>query len=280
MSKRVAIIGYGYVGKAYHKVFPDAVVYDEPQQFHQRSDLRIEIWDKTTARNEVNQCDMALIAVPTDLQKDGSLDTSIVEEVVGWLETPLILIKSALMPGTVDRLVRETGKQIAVSVETVGEGKYYIPEHKFPDPTNPLKHQFIIVGGEEDTATKCAEVLWERMSPDVDIHITSAVEAEICKLMENAWGAMKVTFANNMREICDACGANFVRVLQAWGADGRVEKMHMRSLSYGNGWSSKCWDKDVPALKTLAESAGIDIKQFAAILEDNQRHKGESSRNG
>lgn len=282
-SKKVAIIGYGYVGKAYHKMFADAVIYDEPLKIIQRGGKDViipnfkKIKGKTkltsdfkidSARDIVNECDLALVCVPTDL-KDAQLDMSVVEEVVEWLETPLILIKSALQPGTVDRLVKETGKNIAVSVEMVGEGKYNIPFWKYPHPTNPSKHQFLIVGGEEETAKRCANIIWEKMSPDINIHLVSAIEAEICKLMENFWGAQKVTFANMMFDICEKLGANYTKVLQAWGSDGRVEKMHMRVLPYKRGWKSKCYDKDIPAL------AEFDDSGFAkAVIKANEKHLG------
>ena len=105
---KVAIVGYGVVGQAYHLMFPDAVIYDEPKGMG--------------TREEVNACDIALVAVFTPHNEDGSLDTSIVEEVVGWIECPLILIKSALHPGTTDKLVAKTGKKIAVSRVHRGRG--------------------------------------------------------------------------------------------------------------------------------------------------------------
>lgn len=249
---KVAIIGAGWVGGAYNKMFPDAVIYDEPRGIG--------------SRKETNACDIAIVCVPTDL--DGPvLDMSIVEDVVSWLDTPLVLIKSALQPGTVDRLVKETGKKIAVSVEMVGEGKYFIPFWKYPHPEDPTYHSFLIVGGEEETARRCADVLWSRMSPDTDIHLVSAVEAEICKLMENAWGAQKVTFANVMYDICEKFGANYTKVLQAWGADGRTEKMHMRVIPGKRGWRSKCYDKDIPALAQLDESGWLDT-----MIDVNRQH--------
>lgn len=257
---KVAIIGYGFVGKAYHKMFPGAVIYDEPQG--------------VGSREEVNTCNLALICVPTDpiVGEDGkvTLDMSIVEDVVSWLETPLILIKSALQPGTVDRLVAETGKKIAVSVEMVGEGKYYVPDWKYPNATDPTKHNFLIVGGGDETARRCADFLWDKMSPDIQITLTTAIEAEITKLMENTWGAMKVTFANVMYDICEDLGANYTRVLQAWGSDGRTEKMHMRVIPGKRGWKSKCFDKDVPALASLDYSGMI-----AKVVEVNIRHRDE-----
>lgn len=261
---RVAIIGYGWVGKAYHKMFPEAVIYDP------------HVNPATSSKEVVNNCDLALVCVPTDLVTthgghQNTLDMSIVEDVVGWLETPLILIKSALQPGTVDRLVKETGKKIAVSVEMVGEGKYYVPDHKYPHAEDPTRHDFLIVGGEDETARRCADFLWSKMSPDINLHLTTAIEAEVTKLMENCWGAMKVTFANTMYDVCEKLGANYTNVLQAWGSDGRTEKMHMRVIPHKRGWKSKCYDKDVPALASLDDSGFIQ-----SVVETNGGHLKEN----
>lgn len=263
---RVAIIGWGKVGKSYHKMFPDAVIYDEPQSyFHDgtRDRSKIEVRE---ARKIVNQCDLALICVPTDL-KDGELDTSIVEEVVDWLETPLILIKSALQPGTTDKLVKKTGKKIAVSVELVGEGTYHLPNWKYPDVDNPKKHQLIVVGGETETAERCAEILWDRMSPDIRIHLVTALEAEITKMAENTYGALKVTWGNILKDVCDYYGASFIRVHQAWSEDGRVDPMHTRAVSFKRGWKSKCYQKDVYAFSSIVNS-----QMLAGMIADNEQH--------
>ena len=101
--------------------------------------------------------------------------------------------------------------------------------------------------------------------------LVSALEAEICKLMENAWGAQKVTFANVMYDICESLGANYTKVLQAWGSDGRTEKMHMRVMPHKRGWKSKCYDKDIPALAMLDESGWLK-----KLVEINERHLGQN----
>ena len=257
---RVAIVGAkGVVGTAYNLMIPDAYLYD------------IDLGERQT----VNQCDMAVVCVPTNLNDDGQLDMSIVESVIEWLDTPLILIKSALMPGTVDRLVEKTGKNIAVSVEYIGEGNYPVHFWKYPDQLDPRKHSMLIVGGQEATATACAEVLWRKMSPDIKIHIVSALEAEITKLVENSWGAFKVTFANALYSLATKSNANPIRIHQAWTADGRVDAMHTRVVGFDRGWSSKCWDKDVEALATYAESVGANDMSFLinAVLDLNEFHK-------
>jgi len=251
---KTAIVGYGYLGKAYHKVFEDAVIYDP-------------FYDKSATKDEVNVCDIALVAVPTDLADNGELDMSIIEDVIGWLDTPTILIKSALQPGTVDRLAEETGKNIAVSVELIGEGTYYQPPHKYPDPRNPKIHQMIVIGGKEPARSISAELLWSQMSPDIRIHLVSALEAEITKMAENTYGAMKVTWANVLRDVCDSYGVNFIKVHQAWSEDGRVDPMHTRSVSFNRGWNSKCYNKDVRAFAKVSKS-----KMLNGLIEDNERH--------
>lgn len=241
------------------KVFPEAYEYDEPL--------------KIGTREEANACDVALVAVPTDL-KDGELDMSIVEDVVGWLMTPLIIIKSALMPGTTDRLVKKYNKRIAVSLEYVGEGNYPVPFWKYPHQSDPRYHQMLIIGGEDDVAEKAAQVLWERLSPDIKIHKCTALEVEITKFIENAYGALKVTFANTFLSLAEKSGTSFVRMHQAWQADPRTDSMHLRAVSHNKGWGSKCWDKDVPALVTYAKSIGANdtAKLFQTVLDLNEEH--------
>lgn len=262
-SPKVALIGAGYLGSAYQGVFPEALIYDEPKEMYAGEETL------EAGRTAVNASDVAIIAVPTDYKDDGTLDVSIVEDVVGWCEAETILIKSALQPGTTDRLVAETGKNIAVSVEYIGEGAYYQPPHKYPDPRDPKTHQLLVVGGEEPARTKAAELLWSQMSPDIRIHLVTALEAEITKMAENTYGAMKVTWANVMRDVCDEYGVNFINVHQAWSEDGRVDPMHTRSVAHNRGWNSKCYNKDVRAFAQVSGSA-----MLKGMIEDNERHLG------
>jgi GDP-mannose 6-dehydrogenase len=274
---KVAIVGYGVVGKAYRQLFPDAVIFDPFVKDEPWTDESGQRWlPSETSREQVNSCDLALVAVFTPLKEDGSLDISIVEEVVDWIETPLILIKSALHPGTTDKLVEKTGKKIATSVEYIGEGNYPVHYWKYPHQSDPRMHQMIVVGGEQPVAEACAEILWSRMSPDVKIHIVSALEAEITKLVENSYGALKVTFINTLLSLAQKSGTSFLRIHQAWQADPRTDSMHLRSVTFDRGWMSKCWDKDVPALVAYSKQVGAtDMAElFQAVLDINKDHLG------
>lgn len=267
--KTVAIVGYGVVGKAYHKVFKDAIIYDPYQPE-----------GKGTTKEDVNKCDVAVVAVFTPHNDDGTLDISIVEEVVSWIECPLIIIKSALHPGTVDMLVEKTGKRIAISVEYVGEGNYPVHFWKYPDQEDPRKHQMLVVGGEDDVAEEAIQVLWRYLSPDIKIHKVTALEAEIVKLVENSYPAMKVTFMNAMLTVAKKSGSSFVRLHQAWNSDPRTDSMHVRAVEFERGWTSKCWDKDVPALAEYAKSIGAyDMAELLnTVIKINNGHLKENDK--
>lgn len=264
----IAIIGLGKVGGAYKKMFPEALVYDPPKSMFAGGEGEDE------GRKLVNECDIALVAVFTPL-KDGKLDISIVEETIAWLETPLIIIKSALMPGTTDYLIKKYNKRIAISVEYVGEGNYPVHFWKYPDQNDPRRHMMLVVGGEPEVAEEAAEVLWSRMSPDVKIHLVSPLEAEITKLVENSYGALKVTFINTLMSLARKTGTNFIRIHQAWQSDPRTDSMHLRAVRFSRGWGSKCWDKDVPALATYAHQVGADDmgELFDTIIRLNEGHR-------
>src|SRR3990167_5063680 len=109
------------------KLFPKAYVYDPS----------IHDTNKTTA----NKADIAFVCVPTPTINHGKLDTSIVEEVVGWCECPLIVIRSTVNPGTADYLSVKYKKHIVVQPEYLGE----TPQHPLLDEKIT---PFMVIGGD------------------------------------------------------------------------------------------------------------------------------------
>lgn len=270
---KIGLIGYGYLGRAYGDFFPEAKIYDPFSE---------DIPDgREATREDINGCDIAVVAVPTDPLASGELDMSIVEDTVRWCEASHILIKSALMPGTVDRLVEETGKNIAVSLEYIGMGNYYLDPSQYPDPLDPKKHKLLVIGGEVDTAEFCAGVLWSKMSPATRIHLMTAKEVEICKLIENAYGALKVTWANCFYNLVKKSGQSVIRTHQAWSEDGRTDPMHTRVVEGKRGWASHCYDKDIKALQVYANSVGAyDMADlYKLVMDINEGHLRQNEDN-
>ena len=135
----------------------------------------------------------------------------------------------------------------------------------------------LVVGGEEDVAEEACQFMWRKLSPDIKIHKVTALEAEIVKLIENSYGALKVTFANTFLSLAEKSNTSFVRLHQAWNSDPRTDSMHLRAVSHDRGWVSKCWDKDVPALVGYAKSIGAydTAKLFQTIIDLNKGHLNE-----
>lgn len=134
---KVGIVGYGWVGKAMYNLFPEAIVYDK----YQTITLGDAADKRETSMADINTCDITFVCVPTPNGKDGALDTSIVEEVVKGCQSPLIVIRSTVQPGTGDRLAKKYNKKIVIQPEYLGE----TPSHPF---LNMEARGFLIMGGE------------------------------------------------------------------------------------------------------------------------------------
>src|SRR3989344_8012096 len=176
---KIAIVGYGYVGQAMHRFFDDKVVAVYDPQY---SEIPGFSSIKTT-REAVNESDLAVMCVPTPSKEDGTCDTSIVEDTIKWLETPLILIKSTVEPGTTARLAKKYNKNLVFSPEYIGEGHYFTPPWLYPDPKDMKMHTFQIFGGPREVTKPIVDIFVRVMGPHVAYHQTDSTTAEMVKYM-------------------------------------------------------------------------------------------------
>src|SRR5690606_12237990 len=142
-----------------------------------------------------------------------------------WLKTPVMMIKSTVAPGTTDALKKKYHKRIVMSPEYIGETDYSLPEginYKNDEKAIP----WYIIGGDDEDIEYVFGILSPILGPKKDYYTCTAKEAEIIKYMENTYFGMKVTFANEMYEICKRSKVNWYRVWQGWALDNRVDKMH------------------------------------------------------
>lgn len=274
--RTIGIVGYGYVGRAFARMFDDQAGRYEVQ-IH---DPYVK-WDQeklpshqhgNATREAINKCDMAVVCVPTPSTDDGGCDTSIVESCVDWLETPVILIKSTIKPGTTDQLVEKyKGEKLVVfSPEYVGEGKYHVtPRMDFQ--TNMKACPFVILGGTDEASNKVLDLLIPLLGPEKDYFKCTAKEAEVIKYMENTYFAVKITFAQEMYDICKAMGVDWHRVRSGWGKDPRVDVMHTAVFPDARGFSGKCLPKDTNALVKSSIEAGYSPSFLIEMLKSNHR---------
>jgi len=274
MQKHVAVIGFGYVGKAVANFFANKYmvhIYD-PFITGDIPELKNPNIKRETEKEAINSaCEFAVISVPTPQGQDGSVDLSHIEEVLSWLSVPLIMIKSTVPPGTVKKLKEKTGKRIVFSPEYIGEGNYFIPFWKgYPDPTDMRKHEFMIVGGDRKDTSPALEYFKLIYGAEVKFVQTDSTTAELCKYMENSFLATKVTFCNEFFEIANAFGVDYDELREMWLLDGRIGRSHTAVFKDKRGFSGKCLPKDVSGIVKASEKAGHNPEFLKSALKVNE----------
>src|SRR3990167_6026282 len=173
---KIGICGYGWVGKSMKDLFPDAYVYDPllfPEQLQE------------DAKGFINECDITFVCVPTPVIGEGKLDTSIVEEVISWCQSPLLIIRSTVNPGDCDSWTTKYGKQIVFQPEYLGESH----SHPLLDPKN---RPFLVLGGSPEALEKAINLYATIYNANTTIRQVTLLEAEVIKLTENRAIAFKV----------------------------------------------------------------------------------------
>tara|TARA_B100000214_G_C23942242_1_gene616268 strand:- start:565 stop:1377 length:813 start_codon:yes stop_codon:yes gene_type:complete len=258
---KIGIIGFGYVGKAMYNFFLDkydVIYYDNNPVI------------SGSTKKEINNCDLGIICVPTPSTENGKCDTSIVEEVIDWLNTPLILIKSTIEIGTTQRLIEKTKKNIVFSPEYIGESDYDTGIYNFNKDMNKIG--FFTFGGEKTITNKIVNIFQKIAGPNKKYIQTDSTTAEVAKYMENAYLSSKVTFCYEMAEICKNVGCNYNEVRELWLQDPRIGTSHT-SVFFDSilPFSGKCLPKDLKALIYISEQNGYCPKYLKEILESNSR---------
>lgn len=255
---KVGIIGYGYVGKAFHNFFKshyDCLIYDP--------NLSISV-----TKDEINKCDLAVVCVPTPEKEDGSCNTSIVEETIDWLKTELILLKSTVEIGTTDRLIKTYNKEIVFSPEFAGESKYWTPDGF---TTDVKQTPFFIFGGKKELCYKLIEIYTPITGPSKTYRITDPINAEITKYVTNTQLAMKVAYCNEIYDLCEKLGTNYYEVRDLWLLDPRTTKSHTAVFKDERGFGGKCFPKDTKALVKLGDKVGVDLSILKTVLDSNEK---------
>lgn len=247
----VAIVGYGAVGRALHELFPEAVPYDEPLGIGTRED--------------VNRCRFAFVAVPTPQTSDGSCDTSIVENVVSWIESDVIIIRSTVSVGTTEALVEKTGKRIVFQPE-YGPGE--TPDHPFQSLRSI---RWIVLGGNRPDTILVTDLYKRVFNASISIHQTDARTAELTKYMENCFLALKVTFCNEFYDIAGALGVDYNEMRELWLLDPRMDRTHSFVLPDSRGFGGKCLPKDLSAIIQASAQAGFMPGLLEAVQQVNAR---------
>jgi UDPglucose 6-dehydrogenase len=286
---RVGIVGYGVVGRGIHRLLKDDVkcVYDPLVEAVEPYSHFLIGRDKECFAD----VELIVVCVMTAMKGDGSCNTKIVEESLDWIHEinpeAVVLIKSAVVPSEIKRLKEKYIKyggslgvagvilndfiRLVVSPEYMGESKYFTPFWKYPDPMNMESHPWQVFGGQKEDTSLCVDVFKRRMSVDCIQIQTDLMTAALCKYMENAFFATKVTFCNEWFDIAKAMGVDYNELRECWLADTRINKNHTLVFPKDRGYGGKCFPKDVKAIIADARKFGAKAELMEAVDKVNER---------
>ena len=260
---KIGIVGQGYVGTAIKGGF--------------EKHYEIETYDKfSTSKSTcdlhdlVLLCDVIFVCVPTPMNKDGSCHTDIVEEVVLEINeisissesNPIVVIKSTVSPGTTDRL---NSKCDGISVIFNPE---FLTEMNFLED---FKNQSRIILGGIRRGTNKLRQIYSRVFPNATIVKTGSKTAEMVKYFVNCFLATKVSFANEMKQICDGLDIDYDKVVEYATYDERLGKSHWAVPGPDGdlGFGGHCLPKDLSALVFLAYHLKLDPTILNAVNKVN-----------
>mgnify|MGYP003138546704 CR=1 FL=1 len=264
---KIGIIGNGFVGSAILHGFilhvDDILVYDvDPKRStHSFEDL-------------CENSDVIFVCVPTPMFESGECDLSIVNNVVSRYQyflksrvnhskEQVLVIKSTVVPGTVEKLAKKyPNVRFVFNPEFLTERKARL------DFINTAR---IVLGSDSDSAFEIVENLYKLRFPYTKIIKTDFGTAQLIKYMANCFFATKVSFMNEMRQVCDRIGGDWESAVEGFITDGRIGNSHIDVPGHDGdfGFGGKCFPKDLNAMIKRAEDLGINPCVMKGAWEKN-----------
>lgn len=228
----------------------------------------------TTDLNEaIAESDIIFLALPTPPGEDGSADLSYilgVAEQLGKIMTSykIIIDKSTVPVGTADLVREAVAKNYSGEFDIVSNPEFLREGFAVDDFMKPDR---VVIGTRSEKARKILEELYKPYTRQGNpILFMDERSAEVTKYAANSFLAMKISFMNEMANLCERVGADVDSVRLGIGSDERIGK---RFLFPGIGYGGSCFPKDVQALAKTSGQYGYDFKILEAVMDVNARQK-------
>tara|TARA_Y100001936_G_C16018475_1_gene637967 strand:+ start:127 stop:1434 length:1308 start_codon:yes stop_codon:yes gene_type:complete len=236
----------------------------------------LEITNKFSA---IKNCDFIFVTVGTPQNDNGAIDLSIIKKAITSIgenlkenkNKQIILVKSTVIPGTMKSVIlpileKKSNKKEGRDFGLISNPEFLqestaIRDTKFPHA--------VVIGGYETTFMKKVKKFFVKLHPNTSIIITNHQTAEMIKYANNSFLATKISFINQLSNICQKIpGANVDDVAKTIGLDPRIGKLF---LNAGPGYGGSCLPKDMKALINFATVTGVTPTLLNAVEEVNSK---------
>lgn len=272
--KTIGIIGQGFVGNAIFEglnSYFNIKVYDIDPSKRSNSESVLEVVGESE--------EIIFVCLPTPMNKNGTCDIGIVKSVILEIDSAAkivdkkvtVIIKSTVPPGTTEDI-----NKILDSTTCVFSPEFLTEANSIDDFKNQTR---IIVGGPRPQTTK-VKTLFRKAFPNIPIIKTSSNIAEMVKYFTNCILATKVSFSNEMKQICDKTNIDYDKVVEYALYDNRIGPTHLSVPGPdGNlGFGGHCFPKDLNALIAYAENLSLDPAVLKSVWSKNLSVRKEANR--
>ncbi len=223
----------------------------------------------------IADADAIFIAVGTPARRgDGHADLSFVfaavEQVVKQLDHPAIIVTKSTVPVGTGRKIAELARQLRpdLDIEVASNPEFLREGSAIADFMRPDR---VVVGADSERAREVLRRLYRPLYLiETPIVFTGLETAELIKYAANGFLAMKITFINEMADLCESVGADVNDVARGIGLDGRIGR---KFLHAGPGFGGSCFPKDTLALMRIAEEAGAPSRLIQSVVAINDKRK-------
>lgn len=298
-STRVGVVGTGYVGLVSGACFADLgfpvicldVVPEKVESINQAQPpifengleellqkvvIEEQLLKATLDREEMfTKSDLIFVCLPTPSSEDGSIDLGYIRseiKEIGMLlgktsEWKTIVVKSTVVPGTTSGVVKtileeSSGKQTGIDFGLAMNPEFLMEGVAINNFSNPDR---IVIGAVTDKSFNHVKALYE--SFDCEIQKTTTSGAEMIKYAANSFLATKVSFINEIANICEMLGVDVGEVALGIGLDDRISPRFLRA---GVGFGGSCFPKDVKALYAVSKQVSRPSNLLKATLDTNE----------
>ena len=227
----------------------------------------------TNLEEAIADATVIFLALPTPPGEDGSADLSYVLGVASQLgklftDYKIVINKSTVPVGTVEKVRESIAKNCGVHFDVISNPEFLREGFAVDDFMKPDR---VVIGTRSEKAKKIMSDLYAPFVRQGNpIYFMDERSAELTKYAANAFLATKITFMNEVANLCEKVGANVDAVRIGIGSDSRIGK---RFLFAGIGYGGSCFPKDVMALYHIASEYKYDFKILTSVMQINEKQK-------